>query len=195
MQTYGASILEEVREGIRTHGSVAAFLNDEEASFNVTTMYIADYFSVKLGVTLVRLEDLKQEVRESRMWRDVHVTDGSTVIVTCNLKPHITYDDCAPFFGNAIGFDDGAIAAQWKHIILARRYDSTICADLEALTRKGPLEWKFNVGILEVLVHMLITVSEHTEVDKQAEREEPETESERAVSKVAAKPGRKSAAQ
>jgi hypothetical protein len=94
-------------------------------------MYVADRLSVQLNTRLVRAEGAALDpARSACVLRGVHLTDGSSAIVSVNLQESITYDDCAPFFSNALGYENGAIVSPWRHIILVRDSRSVLSEEL-----------------------------------------------------------------
>ena len=150
-----AILLYFARGAVESHGSVAAFLAYEEASAIAVRMYVSDYISLRIGV------DLSLDVEEDDFGplHGVHVTDNESTIVRCDMREHVTYDDCAPFLANAVGYEDGAIASPWKTVVVARNADGTVCPKLAALFKRGPFEWKINLTIVELYMLALLDVA------------------------------------
>lgn len=133
---HDARILTAARAGQLTHGSIGAFLRDPSACVKLVTMYITDVLSAELNITLVLTEDLDPTIRAAngRALRGVHATDAAaSVIVACILDAHIAYDDCAPFFANAID--------RWEHIIITRNVRSTLSADVGHIALRRQIDW------------------------------------------------------
>jgi hypothetical protein len=149
--SYAAKILKRALDGVESHGTVKAFLEDDEASAVARQMYIADYLSVSLGLYIYLAGDADRQ--KFGAMRDVHLTDGETAIVHCTAKPNVTYEDCACFLANAAG-------NQWTHIIIAHYTDSTVCPDLISLFSKGPFSYKCNRTNIEVFAAALVELSE-----------------------------------
>jgi hypothetical protein len=152
--SYARAILQDVLSGIASHGTVQAFLEDEEASTNARRMYVADYVTEWLGVNVALTS-----ADERKTLRDVHMTDNATVIVHYTAKPHVTYDDCAPFLANVVGFKDGEITSPWKRVVVAYKYGSTVCPELKALFSKGLLSIEIMRTSLQVFAKALVKIN------------------------------------
>ena len=151
-------MLHFARGAVESHGSVAAFLADEDASAIAVRMYVSDYLSLRLGVDLsLDVEEEEAEHGECGPLHGVHLTDYESTIVRCDMREHVAYDDCAPFF--AVGYKDGALASPWKTVIVARKADATVCPKLAALFKRGPFEWKFNILTVELYMLALLDVA------------------------------------
>jgi hypothetical protein len=149
--SYAAKVLKHALAGVESHGTVKAFLEDDDASSVAMQMYIADYLSVSLGL-YIYLAGAADRQKFGAM-RDVHLTDGETAIVHCTAKPNVTYEDCACFLANAAG-------SQWTHIIIAHYRDSTVCPDLISLFSKGPrFHYVLNRTNLELFAAALVELS------------------------------------
>jgi hypothetical protein len=164
MKLYTASILECAREALETHGSIRAFLADGDASARAVHMYVADYLSVRLGVDLY-LADSEGLGAPRGPMRGVHVTDGVSTIVRCDMRDALAYDDIAPFLSNAVGYKDGKIASAWQRVIVARSADATVCDELAALFARGPFEWRFSMTAVELYMLALLDVARESEPD------------------------------
>ena len=151
---YARAILQDVLSGIASHGTVQAFLEDEEASSNARRMYVADFVTEWLGVNVALTS-----ADYFGALRDAHMTDGKTVIVHYTSKPHVTYDDCAPFLANVVGFKDGEITSPWKHVVVAYNNGSTVCPELEVLFSKGLLSIKIMRTSIKVFAKALVKIS------------------------------------
>ena len=154
---YAGLILHEVLAGIESHGTLKSFLADEDASSVAKRMYVADYVSAWLGVE-VTLTDADHHTTFGAM-RDVHMTDGATVAVHFAAKPHVSYDDCAMFLANAVGYSDGAITSPWKRLVVAYHSRSTICPALDALFQKGLGACPITRASVEVFATALVELS------------------------------------
>lgn len=157
---YAKSLLQAAREALASHGSVEAFLADEEASASAVQMYLADYLSLRLDVEL-HLADSEElfDLGACGPLQDVHLTDGVSTIVRCDMREVVTYGNCASFLANAIGYKDGDIASPWKRVIVAHDADAKVCPELSALFKRGPFEWKFNLQIVELYMLALLDVT------------------------------------
>ena len=72
------------------------------------------------------------------------------------MRAHVTYDECAPFLANAVGYKDGAVASPWRRLVVAHHSDATVCPELAALFKRGPFDWKINARALELFVIWLL---------------------------------------
>ena len=151
---YGAQMRAEARAGQETHGSIGAFLRDTSASFKLVAMYVAEVLSVELNKRLVLVDDVSQDASGSTMrraLRGVHVTDkdAAFVIVAVTLSDHISADDCALFFQNAI--------YGWDHIVIARTVSSTLSDDLAAISSRRRIDWPvIHLPAIELFVAALL---------------------------------------
>ena len=165
MKLYTASVLECAREALETHGSIRAFLADGDASARAVHMYVADCLSVMLGVDLYLLADSEGLGAPRGPMRGVHVTDGVSTIVRCDMRDALAYDDIAPFLSNAVGYKDSKIASAWQRVIVARSADATVCDELAALFARGPFEWRFSMTAVELYMLALLDVARESEPD------------------------------
>ena len=154
--SYAPRILETARAGIESHGSVHQFIDDREASAALVHMYVADHLSAFHDLDIHRTNDEDRE--KLGALRDVHLTDGESIIVHVSTRPNVTYDDCARFFANAVG-------ASWKHIIVAHSRDALICPDLLAVFKKGPFNFPYSRKAIGVFASALVEVTEETEAE------------------------------
>jgi hypothetical protein len=164
MKLYTASILECAREALETHGSIRAFLANGDASARAVHMYVADCLSVMLGVDLYLADSDGLGAPRGPM-RGVHVTDGVSTIVRCDMRDALAYDDIAPFLCNAVGYKDGKIASAWERVIVARSADATVCNELAALFARGPFQWRFSIAAVELHMLALLDVTRESEPD------------------------------
>ena len=141
---YRAAIRERALEGIRTHGTLRAYLADFRACSKVFEMFVAERMAIERGVTFWLWDDVPHEIKVARglVRRDlgIDVTDGATTIVQCKLRArYITWRECSTFFGCALGYTDGAYAVPWRHLLLARNACSKLSPNLTALNF-GPFD-------------------------------------------------------
>ena len=141
---YSAAIRERALDGIRTHGTLRAYLADFRACSKVFEMFVAERMAIERGVQFWLWEDVPHEIKTARglARRDlgIDVTDGATTIVQCKLRArYITWRECSTFFGCALGYTDGAYAVPWRHLVLARNACSKLSPNLTALNF-GPFD-------------------------------------------------------
>ena len=149
--SYTLAIRRELIAGRESHGSVAKFLDDETASANARNMYVAELLSVWTGaeVRLVSADDR----RKLGALRDVHMTDGETMIAHYSDKQHVTYDECAPFLANAFALKGGA--SSWQRVIVVCTQSATICPALRELGSKGLGRFDVSRSALHVFASVL----------------------------------------
>ena len=174
--SYTLAIRRELIAGRESHGSVAKFLDDETASANARNMYVAELLSVWTGaeVRLVSADDRKK----LGALRDVHMTDGETMIAHYSDKQHVTYDECAPFLANAFALKGGA--SSWQRLIIVCNQCATICPALRELGSKGLVRFDVSRSALHVFANVLANKAfvEDDFQDLQIETEEAEEEEE-----------------
>jgi Leucine-rich repeat (LRR) protein len=154
-------MLAEVRAGLLTHGTIAEFLRDPGASFNLILKYVAERLSMETKARLVRVA----EGDRLRALRGVHLTDGASVIVAINLQAHITYDECAPFLLSDI---NGALVSPWRQIILVangRNARSTLCPLLGSIMGTYAIDRPI-VDTAELELWLTILVEAHPDEDR-----------------------------
>ena len=142
---YRAAIRERARDGIRTHGSLGAYLRDFRACSKVFEMFVAERMSLERGAPFWLWEDVPHETKVARglVRRDlgIDVTDGATTIVQCKLRARtVTWRECATFFGCALAYADGAYTAMWRDLVLARNACSRLSASFAALAATRPFD-------------------------------------------------------
>ena len=142
---YRAAIRERARDGIRTHGSLGAYLRDFRACSKVFEMFVAERMSLERGAPFLLWEDVPHETKVARglVRRDlgIDVTDGATTIVQCKLRTRtVTWRECATFFGCALAYADGAYTAMWRDLVLARNACSRLSASFAALAATRPFD-------------------------------------------------------
>ena len=141
---YRAAIRERALDGVRTHGTLRAYLADFRACSKVFEMFVAERMAIERGVQFWLWDDVPHEIKVARglVRRDlgIDVTDGATTIVQCKLRArYITWRECSTFFGCALGYTDGAYAVPWRHLVLARNACSKLSPNLTALNF-GPFD-------------------------------------------------------
>jgi DNA repair protein RadD len=142
---YRAAIRERARDGIRTHGTLGAYLRDFRACSKVFEMFVAERMAIERGVPFWLWEDVPHEMKVARglARRDlgIDVTDGVTTIVQCKLRKRtVTWGECATFFGCAVAYTDGAYAVMWRDLVLARNACSKLSPNFAALAATRPFD-------------------------------------------------------
>jgi hypothetical protein len=144
-QMYRAAIRERARDGIRTHGTLRAYLADFHACSKVFEMFVAERMARELGVPFWLWEDVPHEIKAARglARRDlgIDVTDGATTIVQCKLRARtVTWAECATFFGCAISFAEGAYGVPWQRLVLARNACSKLSSNFAEFAATMPFD-------------------------------------------------------
>ena len=133
---YRASIARRARAGTQTHGSIAAYANDFQASNKAFEFFVADKLTRERGVPFCVWEELDPEIKAARgLTRadtGIDVTDGVSCAVQCKLRSaSLTWRECSTFFGSAQAaaasdIEDANTVIQWPNMLLARNACSTL---------------------------------------------------------------------
>jgi hypothetical protein len=142
---YLSAIRDRARDGIRTHGTLGAYLRDFRACSKLFEMFVAERMASERGVPFWLWEDVPHEIKAARglTRRDlgIDVTDGATTIVQCKLRTRtVTWRECATFFGCAVAYTDGAYAVMWRDLVLARNACSKLSPNFAALAATRPFD-------------------------------------------------------
>ena len=133
---YRASIATRARAGTRSHGSIAAYVNDFQASNKAFEFFVADKLTRERGVPFRVWGDLDPEIKAerglTRANTGIDVTDGVSCAVQCKLRSaSLTWRECSTFFGSAQAAaasdnEDANTVIQWPNMLLARNACSTL---------------------------------------------------------------------
>ena len=168
---YRAAIRDRALEGIRTHGTLDAYLRDFRACSKVFEMFVAERMTIERGVPFWLWEDVPHEIKAARglVRRDlgIDVTDGATTIVQCKLRARtVTLRECATFFASSLSFGDGAYHVPWQSLLLARNACSKLSPNFAALYATTPFDAP--IGMDEFGAFVAATLAEQPEQPEHA---------------------------
>ena len=148
---YRAAIRDRALDGIRTHGTLRAYLADFRACSKVFEMFVAERMAIERGVQFWLWEDVPHEIKTARglARRDlgIDVTDGATTIVQCKLRArYITWGECSTFFACAVAYTDGAYAVPWRDLVLARNACSKLSPNFASMAATRPFDAPIGMG-------------------------------------------------
>ena len=162
---YEASIRLRARDGIRTHGSLDAYLRDYRACAKLFEMYVAGRLTRERGTAFLLWEDVDHATKEARgLTRadtGIDVTDGATTIVQCKLRSRaVTWGECATFFGSAVAYESGSYSVPWSALLLARNASSRLSPHLRALAGSRPFDTPIEMGEVDAFCTGLLSTPE-----------------------------------
>ena len=170
MRDYALAIRARARDGIASHGTLAAYINDFRASCKLFEMVVAYRMTREHGRAFLCWEDIVPEVKVARGLphadTGIDVSDGTTTIVQCKLRTNqITWRDVSTFLACALDWTDGALHVPWSSVVVARNACSKTSSHYKFFARKLRFDAPLPLADVESLVSGLLQVEADVGLD------------------------------
>jgi hypothetical protein len=170
MRDYELAIRARARDGIASHGTLAAFINDFRESRKFFRMVVAYRMSLEHGRAFWCWEDVPPEVKDALGLPHGHsgidVTDGTTTIVQCKLSTKtLTFRDVSTLIACSLKWTDGAMHVPWSSVLVVRNACSKTSIDYKLYDARIGFDAPLQLADVESLVSGLLQVDADVGLD------------------------------